>query len=308
MPRVTVVIPTLRRAELVCRAVRSALAQTMSALEVVVVIDGDDPATVGALSTIQDDRLRWISHARTQGGGAARNTGVDAAAGEWVAFLDDDDEWLPTKLERQLAVVPSDGKAVLSALSQVVSSYGTYIWPALPYDGRVPVDEWMFDRHSWTRGGDSFIQCSSLMVPRSLLERVRFNPAAQHEDWEFVIRAVKQEGYPLVTALEPLVVYHVPEQRPSLSLAATWRESLAWAQGLGPLLSKRAFSGFCLTVAAQMASHRGTREAFGPLLRSALRNGAPTAKQLFAFLYFWASPTRLRLRLRAAMQAQRSAS
>ena len=308
MPRVTVVIPTFGRPELVCRAIRSVVAQTVTDIQITVVIDGDDPATVAALSTIGDDRLRWIIHDEARGAGQARNTGAEAAAGKWIAFLDDDDEWLPTKLERQLAAVPVGERAVLTALSKVVSSYGTYVWPASPYDGRVPVDEWMFDRQTWTRGGESFIQCSSLMVPRPLFDLMKFTNARQHQDWEFVIRAVKQHGYELITPDEPLLVYYVPEQRKSVSLAATWRQSVQWALDLGPLLTKRAFSGFCLTVIAQMASHRGTRDAFAPLLRVALRKGAPTAKQLFAFLYFWFSPTPFRLRLRAALQAECNAS
>ena len=307
MPRVTVVIPTFGRAELVCRAVRSVLAQTLTDFEIVVVIDGDDPATIAGLSSLGDARLRWISHEGKRGAGQARDTGAEAARGEWVAFLDDD-EWLPAKLERQLALAPADGRAVLMTLSEVVSSLGSYVWPGLPYDGSIPVDEWMFDRRSWTRGGDSFLQTSSLMMPRALFDLVKFTDTKQHEEWELVIRAVKQHGYRLLTVPEALVIYYVPEQRKSLSLSYTWRQSIDWAVGLGPLLTKRAFSGFCLTVIAQMAAYRDAREAFGPLLRIALRKGAPTSKQLFAFAYFWLSPTQLRLKLRAVLERRRSAA
>ncbi|MEP9400283.1 glycosyltransferase family 2 protein [Sphingomonas sp. VNH70] len=306
MPSVTVVIPTFGRPQLVCRAVRSVLAQTMADHEIIVVIDGDDPATREALGTIGDPRLRWISHDGKRGAGQARDTGAEAAAGDWVAFLDDDDEWLPEKLERQLAAVPADGRAVVMALSRVVSRYGTFIRPATPYDGRVPIDEWLFDRHSWTRGGDAFLQTSSLMMPRALFDVLKFTDTKQHEEWELVIRAVKQHGYALVTPPDPLVIYYVPENRNSLSRSYTWRQSILWAEGMGDVLTKRAFSGFCLTVVAQMAATFGAREAFGPLRRAAYAHGSPTPKQLFAFLYFRYFPTGLRWRLRAMVQGERS--
>lgn len=305
MPRVTAVIPTFGRPQLVCRAVRSALAQTMTDHEIIVVIDGDDPATREALATIGDPRLRWISHDGKRGAGQARDTGAEAAAGEWVAFLDDDDEWLPEKLERQLAVVPDDGRAVVMALSRVVNRYGTIIRPLAPYDSSVPIDEWLFDRRHWTGGENGFLQTSSLMMPRALFDILKFTDTKQHEEWELVIRAVKQHGYALATPAEPLVIYYVPEKRNSLSLSYTWRQSILWAEGMGDVLTKRAFSGFCLMVVARMAATYGARDAFGPLRRAAFAHGAPTARQLFAYLFFRYFPTSLRWRLRAMSQGER---
>ena len=304
MPRVTAVIPTFGRPDLVSRAVASVLVQTMRDLEVVVVIDGDDPATVARLAAIDDARLRWFSHPEKRGAGRARDTGADLATGDWVAFLDDDDEWLPEKLACQLASAPG-APAVIMALSRVVSSYGTFIRPNEPYDGSIPVDEWLFDRRTWMTGGESFLQTSSLMMPRELFKTVRFTDTRQHEEWELVIRAVKRHGYRLITPGEPLVIYYVPEKRKSLSRTYTWRQSILWAQGLDGLLSPRAFSGFCLTVIAQMAAANSERGAFLPILRAAFRDGAPTAKQLFAFALFWLCPTPFRYWIRARLQGQR---
>src|SRR5262245_38635866 len=101
-PDVSVVIPTLSRPALVTRAVRSALAQTVKAIEVIVVIDGPDEATRAALDTIADARLRVIALPQRGGAPNARNAGVEAARAPWTALLDDDDEWLPHKLATQL--------------------------------------------------------------------------------------------------------------------------------------------------------------------------------------------------------------
>ncbi len=85
------------------RALPSALEQTYRNIEVIVVIDGPDVVTERALLAVDDARLRVLALPANVGGSDARNTGVQAARGEWIALLDDD-EWLPEKLERQLRV------------------------------------------------------------------------------------------------------------------------------------------------------------------------------------------------------------
>jgi glycosyltransferase involved in cell wall biosynthesis len=304
MPLVSVVIPTRNRPDLVVRAVGTVLNQSMRDLEVIVVIDGADAETQAALATIDDERLRIISHSSNRGAGAARDTGVEAACGTWIALLDDDDEWLPGKLAAQLSAAPAE-PAILMTLSHVYGAAGEFVRPAQVYDERTPVDEWLFDRRTWTRGGESFLQCSSLIMPITLFEHVRFSDMKQHDDWELVLRAVKQHGYRLVTVSQPLVIYHVPEVRSSLSRTHTWRESINWALSLRDILTRRAMSGFLLTVVAQIAASFGHREAFLPLLNAARQYGDPSAKQLFAFAFFFASPAKLRHKLRAMMQAER---
>ena len=100
---ISVIVPTAHRPQLLRRAVNSVLAQSMSDLEVVVVIDGPDLETTQLLSDIADRRLRFIQNPRSLGSAGARNVGIKAARGEWIAFLDDDDEWVRDKLELQLA-------------------------------------------------------------------------------------------------------------------------------------------------------------------------------------------------------------
>lgn len=101
---VSVVIPVHNRATAVRRAIASVLAQTCQDVEIIVVDDGSTDGTAAAISQIDDPRVRVIGHERSRGASAARNTGIRASRGEFVAFLDSDDEWLPSKLERQLKV------------------------------------------------------------------------------------------------------------------------------------------------------------------------------------------------------------
>jgi glycosyltransferase involved in cell wall biosynthesis len=102
-PEVSVVVPTRDRWPLLsAHALPSALGQEDVAIEVIVVDDGSADATVEGLRSLHDPRVRVLRHDRARGPAAARNAGVAAARGEWVAFLDDDDLWSPRKLRRQL--------------------------------------------------------------------------------------------------------------------------------------------------------------------------------------------------------------
>src|SRR5580698_9733548 len=120
---VSAVIPTRGRPELLLRAVRSALAQTLLQIEVVVVIDGEDPATELALHEVTrvDGRVRVVALAKSIGGSDARNRGVAEASGEWIAFLDDDDEWLPGKLQAQLKAVKASTAPVVIGTWKIIA-------------------------------------------------------------------------------------------------------------------------------------------------------------------------------------------
>jgi glycosyltransferase involved in cell wall biosynthesis len=101
---VSVVIPTRNRRDLTLRAVGSALAQTRPPQEVIVVDDGSTDDTRASLEAAGDRRVRVVTLDRPQGPAAARNAGIDATRGEYVAFLDSDDTWLPHKLAAQMAL------------------------------------------------------------------------------------------------------------------------------------------------------------------------------------------------------------
>ncbi len=102
MPEVSVVIPTYGRENLIGPTLAGALGQEDVDLEVIVVVDASPDRTAARLEEIGDPRLRIIVQPVNRGQAAARNRGIAEAAGEWVAFLDDDDIWAPRKLRLQL--------------------------------------------------------------------------------------------------------------------------------------------------------------------------------------------------------------
>jgi len=107
-PRVSIVIPTYNRGSVLPRTIESALSQTFPDFELIVVDDGSTDHTTEVVRGIADPRVRLIGDTMNRGPSAARNRGIREARCGLVAFLDSDDEWLPRKLELQLARLDGD--------------------------------------------------------------------------------------------------------------------------------------------------------------------------------------------------------
>lgn len=105
---VSVVIPTYNRAHLIGRAIQSVLNQTYQNFEIIVVDDASRDNMEEVVKSFSDMRIRYIRHNKNKGGAAARNTGIRVAAGEYISFLDDDDEFLPEMLEKLLVVIENN--------------------------------------------------------------------------------------------------------------------------------------------------------------------------------------------------------
>jgi glycosyltransferase involved in cell wall biosynthesis len=134
-PLVSAVIPTRNRPRLVLRSVRSALNQTYSNLEVIVVVDGTDLDTVNTLEALDEHRLRIISLEENVGVAEARNIGACRAKGEWVALLDDDDEWLTEKIARQVDLIENahpDTNFVACRHQEADTAVSRYLPPRFP--------------------------------------------------------------------------------------------------------------------------------------------------------------------------------
>lgn len=109
--KVSVIIPTYDRQTQVLRAIDYVLAQTAPVDEIIVVDDGSTDGTAEVIRTRHGSRVRVLRQ-KNQGVSAARNYGIREARGEWIAFLDSDDIWLPTKMERQFEAVAAFGDEV----------------------------------------------------------------------------------------------------------------------------------------------------------------------------------------------------
>jgi glycosyltransferase involved in cell wall biosynthesis len=185
-PEVSVVIPTRNRWSLLCTAgLRAALSQDGVSLEVLVVDDGSGHPGTGR--ELDDPRVRIVRGSR-RGLAAARNYGIEAARGGWIAFLDDDDLWSPRKLREQLSVAASAGADfVYCAAVLVNTSDGSALALRLPSPSELP---------SWLSSSSAIPAGASNVLARTELVRgldgfdERFSHLA---DWDLWIR-LEQAG------------------------------------------------------------------------------------------------------------------
>lgn len=116
IPAVSVILPTLTRVHFLARAIDSVLAQTYEDFEIVVVVDGPSPEAAALVAAHPDPRVRLVQRETNGGVAAARNTGLEAARGRYVALLDDDDLWLPDKLATQVPLLEAGADVVHSLI------------------------------------------------------------------------------------------------------------------------------------------------------------------------------------------------
>jgi hypothetical protein len=282
------------RPQLVVRAVESALAQTLADLEVIVVVDGPDADTERALAAVADPRLVVAVLPRRSGQCAATNAGIARARAPWIGLLDDDDLWLPDKLERQLtsaarspAPHPVIGGRVIAR-----SEAGDEIWPRRAPGPGEPVSEYLFCRRSpfW---GERLFQTSVILAPRDLMLRVPFREELpRHSDLDWLIRAGTAEDVGLVfpSGAAPVAVWSVDQGRARASHDPDWRASLEWIRELGERVTPRAYAAFLLTWLSAQAVAQGERSACAGLLRDAWRRGKPGCVELSIFAGIWALP------------------
>jgi glycosyltransferase involved in cell wall biosynthesis len=277
-------------------------------LEVVVVVDGPDAATVEHLSGIEDIRLKVIVLPDNGGPANARNVGVKHAIGVWVAFLDDDDEWLPQKLERQLEVAERSHLRfpVIACRFIALTAKGNFIWPRRLLAPTEPVGDYLFARNSLFRG-ETHIATSALLTKRELLELIPFNNEKyNHEDLEWLIRVSHREDVEIEFLDQPLLYVeaeirrsHPQQERVSLSNVNDWRYSLEWIRSVRDLVSPKAYSGFILTWVSSQASAVRDWKVFWSLLYEAMQLGQPRWIDYLLYLAIWFVPEGLRHWLRS---------
>jgi glycosyltransferase involved in cell wall biosynthesis len=235
-PLFSVVIPTFNRAGPVLAAIASALDQSERDLEVIVVDDGSTDDTAAAVAAIADPRLRFVRQANG-GGSAARNKGIDLAAGRWIAFLDSDDHFLPGHLERARAVLEPANDASLCLYARIIVNRGNGVTFLKPPRAIAP-SEAMGDYLFCHRG---FIQTSTLVAPTALARAVRYNEIViSGDDQEFAIRMAAANAR-FVMLETPGAVWNDLPSPARLSSNRDIERHRVWLNDLRPLLSLKAY-------------------------------------------------------------------
>lgn len=305
LPMITVVIPTRGRADIVTRGVRSALSQTYPKLEVIVVVDGPDPVTVAALEAMDEPRLRVIVLAENVGGSEARNIGVRAARGCWIALLDDDDQWFPEKLATQMAVVDMSARYFLVTCRRLErqSERPDVLAPRRGPRTGEDVSEYMFyaeDNQRHICGP----QTSGFVATRELFLAVPFSSGLKcHQDWDWYLRAMHHEGTVAIMVDEPLYIMDVEPERPRMTQIAKWQLSVEWAESRKHLFSARAYRSFLINECmfrCEETTHR--MEIFNRLLSLCRRSGKLGIKDTAAIVKWYLFRPSVRMAVRRFRQ------
>lgn len=295
-PEVSIIIPTYRRPMLLKRAIKSVIGQTLHNIEIIIVLDGPDIETKQMLSCIQDERLLIVELSQNRGAPCARNQGVGHARGYWIAFLDDDDEWDPNKLEGQLLAAKqvSHGYPVIACRLQVQAPGGTYIIPRRLPRNSEPVGDYLFARSSLFRGEGS-ITTSMLLTTKELLLKYPFQGGLKrHQEADWLLRVSAHEQIELKFVDAPLGILHIESEGPRVSESGDWKYSLDWAKNRRDLLTPRAYAAFLLMAVSSVAAREKDWPAFIMILREVVQSGQPSLVQYGLFLGMWFVPQSLR--------------
>jgi glycosyltransferase involved in cell wall biosynthesis len=298
---VSVVITTRQRADLLPRALGSVLRQIHPPSEVIVVVDGKDEATEVYLKSITDPRVRAIELEHQIGGCAARNIGIQAATSDWIALLDDDDEWMPDKLQTQLKMAARSKvqyPIVACRVAAVTAAGQTFEWPKRKRAPGEHLSDYLLARNTWTQG-EGLITTSMILAPRQLLLRVPFKAGLRrHQEWDWLLRAAASREVDVVVAWAVLATWNIEANRISMSNMDQWQTSFEWIVSMRRLVTPRAYASFLMVLVSAIAAREGDLSAFRMIFREARRNGHPQPIEYALMAAMWLLPQTARRKLR----------
>lgn len=269
-PCISVVIPHYNRTQYVERALHSVICQRSAnyLVEVIVVDDGSNEEAKSALRDIVARQpklhklsIEWLP--RNVGGGAARNHGIAASSGDYIAFLDSDDEWHPEKLHSQIPFM----------LERSLDFSATQFIEIFPNGRRMqlPAKSYVSDMGLYLFNEGGHFQTSTLVVKRTVAQNVQFDSSLKKfQDWNFAIRldAGRHKGATLMT---PLANYY-SDHGGRISSEASAQHTSRFFQCSADMLSEAArFSFESRILPTALIAERRTWTAVATILRSFLK-------------------------------------
>jgi len=174
-PLFSIVIPTYNREDSILNTIKGCLAQSLADFELVIVDDGSEDNTADVVKAVEDARIHYI-YQDNSGPAAARNAGVKAASGKYIAYLDADDQWYPEYLETARNFIQADNHRFV--YSQIIVDRGVGRYWIKP-DRKIEATESIFD-YLYIHGG--FIQTSTMIVETGLAQQVSWDEAVTFGD------------------------------------------------------------------------------------------------------------------------------
>ncbi|MED3941487.1 glycosyltransferase family A protein [Priestia megaterium] len=239
-PLVSVVIPTYNRELQVKKTIKSVLKQTYSNFEIIIVDDASTDNTEQTVRAIHDDRIRFIKLSVNSHGTLPRNTGIKESKGEYIALLDSDDEWVPTKLEKQMEFIQKNkNKSNIMCFTNSIlrNDKGERIVKNSSLKDNEDIMDYIFV-------GGNLVQTSTFLFPSGIGKKTLFNPTLKkHQDWDFCLR-LRDNGVNFVLLPEPLTIYNVEKREGRISNNSKYLLSIEWGQKVKNSISRKAYYGF----------------------------------------------------------------
>lgn len=201
MKKVSVIIPVWNRADLLKRAINSTLNQSFPPLEILVCDDGSTDNNFEIIKSLNNPKVKWIAGKHSGLPAVVRNRGIRKSKGEWLAFLDSDDEWLPTKLEKQLTFAQQNELLAVSSNAFLIRKQNNF-GKILDFSKSVIAFRDLLNTN--------FIICSSVIIHKSLLKKCEGFPEGPSliatEDYALWLRIATQTYFGYIR--EPLMYYN----------------------------------------------------------------------------------------------------
>ena len=264
---VSVIIPTLfQHEDGLLRAIRSASDQTSRPLEILVVDDRPTPKETHLPLGHAGVPIRIVANDSGQHGpSAARNYGARVARGTWIAFLDDDDEWMPAKLEKQLDVIKASARplrTIAASRAEVRAPGGTWTTPEDLPQGDEPLVDYLFRQPDLLRATSRGIATPTIVAPREVFSSIRFDEELSNwEDTDWLMRATDAGVQLCIHPGILAIIHHNLGAAPSLSYRAESSRAKTWAEAALAPRSPVAYRNFLLTYVVRYLIDEGNRRS-----------------------------------------------
>ena len=243
-PLFSIVVPTYNREDSILNTIEGCLAQSLADFELVIVDDGSEDNTADAVKAVEDPRICYI-YQDNSGPAAARNRGVEAASGKYIAYLDADDKWYPEYLATAHDFIKAGNHRFV--YSQIIVDRGVGRYWIKP-DRKIEASESIFD-YLYIHGG--FIQTSTMIVETNLAQRITWDEAVTFGDNDqYAIDLVLAGAQPVMmdirgTLYEDIINPKALSQLPIHGGASEkYTNFLSWMAGQREHMSDEAWLGF----------------------------------------------------------------
>ncbi len=243
MVQVSVIMPTYNCGAYMEESIRSVQNQTMQNWELLVVDDCSTDNTSDVMELFSsDDRIRYLRLEKNSGPACARNYGLDHASGEYIAFLDSDDLWMPDKLEKQLEFMKKQGARVSCTAYEAISEQGERLGETIK-----PFKKADYNRVLYT---GNCLGNSTVMYERAMFSDVRVPDIRKRNDFALWLQILKKETYAFGMD-DILMQYRVRENSVSSGKKSLFRYHWHLYKNIENLGTVKAAAAMCSCIAVK---------------------------------------------------------